>query len=135
MAFRLISAAAIAWLAALVLFGAALRWNGAARRPPRPPSTSALARSLNPAQPGDRSWRWWVTRAHASQGALVVEADVVDLAESLAAARAIVEPVRARYTEVLVYLRQSDTKGRFAARRVQWTQAAGYVEMGLQDGP
>lgn len=64
-----------------------------------------------------------------------MEAEVVDLAESMASARAIVEPVRARYTEVLVYLRKSGATGRFASRRVQWTPGGGYAEMALQNAP
>lgn len=135
MTLRLFSAAVVTWAAGLSLFAAVLRWTGPPHHPPRPPTTSALARALNAAAPDDQAWRWSVTHAQASQGALVVEADVLDLAESLTSARAIVEPVRGRYTEVLVYLRQSGATGHFAARRVQWTPTGGYVEIGLQTGP
>jgi hypothetical protein len=76
-----------------------------------------------------------VTHAQASQGALVVEADVIDLSEAMACARAIVGPVRSRYSEVLIYLRQAGAPGRFASRRVQWTSAGGFVEIPLQAEP
>jgi hypothetical protein len=76
-----------------------------------------------------------VTHAQASQGALVVEADVIDLADTLASARAIVEPVQAHYSEVLIYVRRTGAPGRFASRRVQWTSARGYVETPLRDEP
>ena len=135
MALRLLSAVAAVWIVAVAIFVAALRWTGPGRHPPRPPTTSGLARSLNAAEPGDGRWRWSVTHAQASQGALVVEADVIDLSESMASARAIVEPVRDRYSEVLVYLRRAGAPGRLAARRVQWTPAAGFIEIPLNDAP
>ena len=115
MALRVLSAVAAVWILAVVLFAAAMRWTGPGRHPPRPPTTlEELARTLNAAEPDDRRWRWSVTRAQASQGALVVEAQVIDLAEAIASARAIVEPVRSQYTEVLVYVRQAGAPGRFA---------------------
>jgi hypothetical protein len=76
-----------------------------------------------------------VTHAQASQGALVVEADVIDLSEAMASARAIVEPIRNQYTEVLVYVRRSGAPGRFASRRVQWTPSSGFIEIPLDDSP
>ena len=135
MAPRLLSAAAAVWILVAVLFAAAMRWTGPGRHPPRPPATSGLARALNAAEPDDRRWRWSVTHAQASQGALVVEAEVIDLSEAAASARAIVEPGRSQYTGVLVYLRRAGAPGRFATRRVQWTAAGGFVEIPLQDAP
>jgi hypothetical protein len=134
MALRLLSAAAV-WILVVALFAATMRWTGPGRHPPRPPSTSGLARSLNALEPGDRRWRWSVTHAQASQGALVVEAQVIDLADTMTSAHAIVEPVRSRYSEVLIYVRRAGVPGRFASRRVQWTAANGYIETSLGDGP
>jgi hypothetical protein len=134
-ALRVLSAVAAVWILVVVLFAAAMRWTGPGRHPPRPPTTSGLARALNAAEPDDRRWRWSVTHAQASQGALVVEAEVIDLAEATASARAIVEPVRSRYSEVLVYVRRAGAPGRFASRRVQWTSAGGFVEIPLQNEP
>ena len=114
---------------------AVLRWTGPGRHPPRPPTTSGLARSLNAAESDDRRWRWSVTHAQASQGALVVEADVIDLSEAMASARAIVEPIRGHYSEVLIYVRRTGAPGRFASRRVQWTPSGGFVEIPLDDAP
>jgi hypothetical protein len=134
-ALRLLSAVAAIWIVGVALFAATLRWTGASRHPPRPPATSGLARTLNGAEPDDARWRWSVTHAQSSQGALVVEAEVMDLAEALASARAMVEPVRNQYSEVLVYLRRTGAPSRFASRRVQWTASGGFVETALQDGP
>ena len=135
MALRLLSAVAAAWLFVVALFATSMRWTGPGRHPPRPPATSGLARALNAAEPDDRRWRWSVTHAQASQGALVVEADVIDLSEAMACARAIVGPVRSQYSEILIYLRQAGAPGRFAARRVQWTSAGEFVEIPLQAEP
>lgn len=120
----------------MALLAAGLVWSGLPRHPLRPPSSSGLARSLNvPAPDDDRTWRWSVTRAQASQGALVVTVDVIDLSESLAVARQIVAPVEGKYTEVLIYLHQHGAKTPFAARRVQWTPNGGYKETGLDPSP
>ncbi len=65
----------------------------------------------------------------------MVTADVLDLAESLDVAHAIVEPVQDRYGEVLVYLHQFGAKTQFAGRRVQWTATGGYRETVLDASP
>ena len=120
----------------MALLAAGLAWSSLPRHPQRPPSSSTLARSLNvPVPHDDRTWRWSVTRAQASQGALVVTADVLDMAESMDVAHQIVEPVRAKYSEVLVYLHAHGSKSQFAGRRVQWTRAGGYKETVLDDSP
>ena len=124
------------WVAGLVILAAGLAWSSLPRHPLRPPSSSNLARSLNtPAPDDDRTWRWSVTRAQASQGALVVTADVLDMAESLAIAHEIVEPVQGKYSEVLVYLHLHGATSQFAGRRVQWTRNDGYKETVLDANP
>ena len=120
----------------MALLAAGLAWSSLPRHPQRPPSSSTLARSLNvPVPHDDRTWRWSVTRAQASQGALVVTADVLDMAESLDVAHQIVEPVQGKYSEVLVYLHMYGAKTPFAARRVQWTRTDGYKETMLDSAP
>ena len=124
------------WVAGLAVLAAGLAWSSLPRHPLRPPSSSDLARSLNtPAPDDDRTWRWSVTRAQASQGALVVTADALDMTESLAIAREIVEPVQGKYSEVLIYLHQFGAKTQYAGRRVQWTKTEGYKETALDASP
>ena len=65
----------------------------------------------------------------------MVDAVALDPTDAVAHARAIVEPVRANYTEVLVYVRPAGAPVALAARRVQWTPSGGYVEMILAGGP
>jgi hypothetical protein len=121
----------------MALLATGLAWSTLPPHPRRPPSSSGLARSLNIPAPDDddRTWRWSVTRAQASQGALVVTADVLDMSESLDIAHQIVEPVQMKYTEVLVYLHQFGANSQFAARRVQWTPGGGYKETALDASP
>jgi hypothetical protein len=120
----------------MALLAAGLAWSSLPPHPRRPPSSSDLARSLNVRQADDdRTWRWSVTRAQASQGALVVTADVLDMTDSLDVAHQIVEPVQAKYSEVLVYLHLHGARTQFAARRVQWTRTGGYVETPLDAAP
>jgi hypothetical protein len=120
----------------MALLAGGLIWSSLPPHPRRPPSSSDLARSLNVTVPDDaREWRWSVTRAQASQGALVVTADVLDMSESMDVARQIVEPVRTKYGEVLVYLHAHGSKSQFAARRVQWTRTGGYKETVLDASP
>lgn len=135
MTSRVFLTAVVTWVAGLSLFAAVLRWTGAPGHPPRPPGASALARSLNATQPDARAWRWSVTHARASQGALVIEAVMPKPADALSNAREIVEPVRWKYSEVLVYVRGSSAPGTLASRRVQWTPAGGYVETVFAVGP
>ena len=124
------------WVAGMAMLAAGLAWSSLPRHPLRPLSSSNLARSLNtPAPDDDRTWRWAVTHAQASQGALVVTADVLDMAESLAIAQEIVEPVQGKYTEVLIYLRPYGAKTKFAGRRIQWTPTGGYKETVLDASP
>jgi len=126
----------VTWVAGLAVLAAGLGWSSLPPHPRRPPSSSGLARSLNvPAPNDDRTWRWSVTRAQTSQGALVVTADVLDMRESLGIAQEIVEPVQGKYTEVLIYLHQFGAKTQYAARRVQWTRDGGYAEMALDAAP
>jgi len=126
----------VTWVAGLAVLAAGLAWSSLPPHPRRPPSSSGLARSLNvPAPDDDRTWRWSVTRAQASQGALVVTADVLDMSESLDIAHQIVEPVQAKYTEVLIYLHQFGAKTQYAGRRVQWTKTEGDKETALDASP
>jgi len=56
-----------------------------------------------------------------------VETDLPDTARQIAAQ--VVEPLKDRYDEVLIYIRKPGTPADdLPARRIQWTRRAGYVE-------
>jgi len=55
-----------------------------------------------------------------------VEADRPELALDIAGE--IVEPLRGKYDEVLIYVRPTGNPGATVVRRIQWTPHEGFVE-------
>lgn len=101
-------------------------------RPHRPEIAVTITSSLPevapaPPKPGTRYPGWTVKRAYSAHHTMVVEVDAEHPSEALAIARELVEPLRNRYDEVLVYTREPDAPD--AARRVQWTPRGGYIEI------
>jgi hypothetical protein len=87
--------------------------------PPAPP----------PPRAGTRYPGWTVTRAYSAHHMMVVEVEAAPALEARGIAAQIVEPLKNRYDEVLIYLRdpgQGATE--LAARRIRWTKREGYVE-------
>lgn len=108
----------------------------AARATSAPPEVTALARwSASVAEhgltvqatPGTRPLVGWRVRDHLSaHHVLIVRVETDRLNESLVIAQLLVEPVKARYAEALVYFYRPG--GTRLLKRVQWTPQAGYVE-------
>ncbi len=125
---------ALTSIAAMGLFAALLqRSASSAPHVPRRPASSALARAVNDARPDGDSRRWAVVRAASAHEALVLEVETLDVERALEIAREVVEPVSARYREVLVYLRPAGSTT--TSRRVQWTPDGGYKELIYAPGP
>jgi hypothetical protein len=120
----------IVWLAALALFAAALQSPVRARRLHRPP-TSDLARTLDAAAgPGSSRHPWWgVVNAKSALHLLVADVEADDATDARAIAARIVAPIRGRYDEILIYVRQTGAADALAARRVQWTPRGGFAEL------
>ena len=94
---------ALAWVGVLGLFLASVRW------PPPPPA-------------------WVITHTTAAHETMVVTLQARAPDQALRIAREIVEPVRTRYKEILIYVwPPGDSRG-MPARRVQWTVRGGYIE-------
>ena len=94
---------ALAWMGVLGLFFASVRW------PPRP-------------EP------WVITHTTAAHETMVVTLQARAPDQALRIAHEIVEPVRTRYKEILIYIwPPGDSRG-MPARRVQWTVTGGYTE-------
>jgi len=120
---------ALAWIAALVGLAAALYGSGSSR-PPRPFPTTALARSVNDTQPmASRRWQWTATSATSAMRELVVHVEAFDVSRSRQIAAVIVEPRRAQFDDILVYVHRVGGSAGLAARRVEWTPRGGYVEI------
>jgi hypothetical protein len=124
--------AGVAWLAAFGLFAALIQWSARPPRPtPTPPAVTDLVRALNKLESSSSNARrepWTVTRATSAHNAMVidVEADRPEDARQIAAE--IVGPLRAKYEEVLIYVRPTGDPADAIVRRIQWTPHGGFVE-------
>jgi hypothetical protein len=120
---------ALAWIAALVGLAAAMHGSGSSR-PPRPFTATALARSINDAQPmAGRRWQWTATSAQSAMREMVVHVEAFDVTQARQIAAAIVEPRRAQFDDILVYVYRVGGSREMAARRVEWTPRGGYEEI------
>ena len=126
-------------MARVLLFGAAwilcLAAAAAAVRLSVRPVISVEHRSLPlppPAPPPRVEMRypgWTVTRAYSAHHMMVVEVEADHPADSSKIAAHVVEPLKGRYDEVLVYVRSPGQRADdLPARRIQWTPRAGYIE-------
>jgi hypothetical protein len=99
---------------------------------PRPVRDASLSRSASAApapRAGMRFPGWTVTRSFSAHHVLIVDVEADRLTDDLKIAAQIVEPLKARYDEALIYFRLPGQPGdHLAPRRVQWTARAGYVE-------
>ena len=123
--------AGVAWLAAFGLFAALVVWSARPKPTPTPPAVTALVRALNKMQtpsPFGTHEPWVVTRATSARRAMVidVEADVPENARAIA--EALVAPLRAKYEEVLIYVRPIGSPATALTRRIEWTPRGGFVE-------
>ena len=120
---------AFAWIAALVGLAAAMHGSGSSH-PPRPFAANALARSINDAQPmAGRRWQWTATSAQSAMREMVVHVEAFDVKQARQIAAAIVEPRRAQFDDVLVYVHRVGGSREMAARRVEWTPRGDYEEI------
>jgi hypothetical protein len=123
--------AGVAWLAAFGLFAALVAWSVRPRPTPTPPALTALVRALNKMEtpsPFGTHEPWIVTRATSARRAMVidVEADKPDDARNIAVE--LVAPLRAKYEEVLIYVRPIGNPINTLTRRIEWTPRGGFVE-------
>jgi hypothetical protein len=125
--------AGVAWLTAFGLFAVLIEWSARPPRPtPTPPAVTDLVRALNKLEsssPNARHESWTVTRATSAHHIMVVdvEADMPEDARQIA--NDIVDPLRAKYEEVLIYVRPTGNPLNAIVRRIQWTPHNGFVEM------
>jgi hypothetical protein len=104
--------------------------------PPAPALAKAPARPLAPhvrTDVGDAApWvraagdGWQLVHQLSAHHVLVLEVETERTGEALAIARQLAEPVRAHYTEILVYVFRPGRRGGLPAARVQWTPRSGY---------
>ncbi len=92
-----------------------------------------FAAGLESPAPTSRVEPWSITQTRTAHHALIVDVVAQRVAEAPAIAAEIVEPVRHRYEEILIYVRGPGERGQPAERRVQWTPTGGYAELVIRD--
>jgi len=123
--------AGVAWLAAFGLFAALVAWSARPRPTPTPPAVTALVRALNKMEtpsPFGRHEPWIVTRATSARRAMVIDVEADKPEDARNIAEALVAPLRAKYEEVLIYVRPIGSPINTLTRRIEWTPRGGFVE-------
>ncbi len=83
---------------------------------------------LNGSVPEPSGPGWRLIGRLSAHAVLIVEVETDRLHEAVVIAQHLIEPVKERYVEALVYFYRTGRPKAFAAKRVQWTLDAGYVE-------
>jgi hypothetical protein len=123
--------AGVAWLAAVGLFAALIDYSARPRPTPTPPALTALVRALNKmatASPSAQREPWIVTRATSARRAMVIDVEADEPRNARKIAEEIVSSLRAKYEEVLVYVRPIGNPVDAETKRIEWTPLRGFVE-------
>ncbi|HVG56786.1 MAG TPA: hypothetical protein VM846_20275 [Vicinamibacterales bacterium] len=94
-----------------------------------------LARSLNEMADNARNRPrvgWAVIKATSAEHMMVMDVEAERIEEARGIAIQIVEPVKDRYDEILIYVRQPGARVP-TVRRIQWTPRGGYTETSYSD--
>jgi hypothetical protein len=126
-----LAVAGVAWLAALGLFAASIQWSARPRPTPTPPAVTDLVRALNRMEtpsPFARHEPWIVTRATSARHAMVIDVEADKPADARRIAEQLVSPLRAKYEEVLIYVRPIGSPVHSVTRRIEWSPGGGFIE-------
>ena len=97
--------------------------------PAAPNAAVASARTPPAVKRAAQPWaRWTVTERLVAGSVLVLQVETTHLGDALPIARELVEPLKPRYTEVMVYFHRPGRPATLPPRRVQWSPSRGYVE-------
>ena len=83
----------------------------------------------DPDEPSLVNEGWYVRNMATAHGAFVIEVEAEDPEQSETISRALIEPIKDDYAEILVYINRMGDDSDLPARRVQWTPRDGYVEL------
>jgi hypothetical protein len=123
--------AGVAWVAAIGAFAALVEYSARPRPTPTPPAVTDLVRALNKMatpSPFARHGPWVVTRATSARRAMVIDVEADKPEDARRIAEEIIAPLRARYEEVLVYVRAIGSPQGGLTRRIEWTVRGGFIE-------
>jgi hypothetical protein len=113
------------WIAALGMAGVlGLIGYEIARAPRTIPRPQRIERPLRT----ESRLRWTMTEQRSAHHVFIAHVETSHLDEAVAITQQIVEPVKTRYAEALVYFHRPGRPDTLPPRRVQWTRANGYVE-------
>ena len=136
---RLMLAAAVAAVCTAAAAGLLhARWSAPVALPAAPPAALPMPPDPRPAKPSFARFRprprmeglgWRVRDYLSALGVLIVEVETRRLDDTVGIARALVEPLKGSYIEVLVYFSAPGQQP--AAQRVQWTPERGYIRLDL----
>lgn len=90
---------------------------------------AAPDRAADPDEPSLVNEGWYVRNMATAHGAFVIEVEAEDPEQTETISRALIEPIKDDYAEVLVYINRMGDDSDLPARRVQWTLRDGYVEL------
>lgn len=96
----------------------------------QPAATEASPRA-DP-QVGSETSKWTVVSRFQAHHMLIIEVESRDSREAISIAQRLVEPVKSKYDEVLVYMYPPDSRGSMRVTRVQWTPRGGYQELSYE---
>ena len=114
----------VACIVALAVF------NWTIRREPRERSDAlTTATAAGTAEPMLVNQTWHIRNMATAHGAFVIEVEADDPSQAATIARALVEPIKDDYDEILVYVNQRGGDSDLPERRLQWTPRDGYVEI------
>ena len=124
----------MAWIRSLTLLAACaclppLSTGGCATEPRVTDNPTAAMTAADGQGPRLVNAEWRIIKMATAHGDLVIEVEAADRAEAATIARALTEPLKDRYDEVLVYVRGLGDKPELPPRRVHWTREHGYVDM------
>ena len=83
----------------------------------------------DPDEPSLVNEGWYVRNMATAHGAFVIEVEAEDPERTETISRALIEPIKDDYAEILVYVNRMGDDSDLPARRVQWTPRDGYVEL------
>ena len=86
-------------------------------------------RAADPDEPSLVNEGWYVRNMATAHGAFVIEVEAENPEQTETISRALIEPIKDDYAEILVYVNRMGDDSDLPARRVQWTPRDGYVEL------
>jgi hypothetical protein len=94
-----------------------------------PPPAQPMTIERLPQRQSHHRWaRWTVTEHLSAHRVLIAHVETDYLNEARSIAQQIADPIKTRYTEVLIYFHRPGRPDTLPPRKISWTPTTGYVE-------